>query len=135
MIFIDSWVWLEFFQEDEKAEEAEKVIKRIQEESTVISPTVIAEVRYRVRRKFGQEESDKITAIITSFDNLDIMPVTEEVAIYAADLRNKYYDRNENQISYADTIHIATAAMTGCDNLYTGDGDFDGIEEVDVVVI
>lgn len=63
------------------------------------------------------------------------MPVTEKVAVYAADLRHKYYDRNQNAISYADSIHLATAAMTDCDKLYTGDPDFEEIEEVETEVI
>jgi DNA polymerase elongation subunit (family B) len=59
------------------------------------------------------------------------MPVTKEAGVYAADLRHKYYERSTNQISYADTIHIATAAITNCDIIYTGDPDFKEIEEVE----
>ena len=135
MIFLDSWVWLEFFQEDEKAKEAEKAIEEMQEEGGVISSTVLTEVRYRIRTRFGEQEADRLTALITGFEELEIMPVTEEVAVYAADLRHKYYERSQNQISYADTIHIATAAMTECNKLYTGDPDFEEIEEVETEVV
>jgi len=135
MIFLDSWIWLEFFQDDEKAEQAEKIIGRMQEEGGIISTTVLTEVRYQIRRKYGEQKADKLTALITSFENLDIMPVTEKVAVYAADLRYKYYQRKSNQISYSDTIHIATAVMTNCDKLYTGDPDFKEIEEVDTEII
>lgn len=135
MIFIDSWVWLEFFQEGDKADRAEEIIGKIEEEAAVISSTVLMEVRYRVKRKFGRQKTDKLTGIITSFENLKIMPVTEEVAVYAADLRHRYYDRSENQVSYADAIHVATAAMTGSEKLYTGDPDFRGVEEVDTEVV
>ena len=135
MIFLDSWVWLEFFQEDEKAEQAERIIERMQEEGGIISTTVLTEVRYQIRRKYGEQKADKLTAIITSFENLDIMPVTEEVAVYAADLRHKYYQRKNNQISYADTIHIATAAMTHCNKIYTGDPDFKEIKEIETEIV
>ena len=135
MIFLDSWVWIEFFQEDEKSEQAQKVIEEMQQEGGVITSLVLTEVRYQMRRKFGEQKADEITALITSFDALKIMPVTEEVAVYAADLRHKYYERSSNQISYADTIHIATAKMAKCDKLYTGDSDFDDIEEVEIEII
>ena len=41
----------------------------------------------------------------------------------------KYYDRKNRQFSYADAIHLATALITGCDRLFTGDPDFIGIDE------
>lgn len=135
MIFIDSWIFIEFFQEDQKAEQAEKVIEKIEEEGAVISSTVLMEIRYRILSKFDEQKADKLTSIITSFDNLKIMPVTEEVGVYAANLRNKYYKRSTNQLSYADAIHIATASMTDCNKLYTGDPDFEKIEELEVEIL
>ena len=130
MIFLDSWVWIEFFQKDEKAEQAQELIQKMQQEGGVISTLVLTEVRYQIRRKFEVEKADKLTALITNFEKLRIMPITEEVAVYAADLRHKYYERSQNQISYADTIHLATSAMTDCNKLYTGDSDFEDIEEL-----
>ncbi|MFB6180857.1 MAG: type II toxin-antitoxin system VapC family toxin [Candidatus Nanohalobium sp.] len=76
-----------------------------------------------------------MTALITSFEKLEMIPVAEEIAVYAADLRHKYCDRNRNPISYADTVHVATAAMTGCDTLYTGDPDFEAVEELETEII
>ena len=135
MIFPDSWIWLEFFQEDEKAGKAEQVLEKIEKEGAVISPTVLMEVRYRVANKYSSRKADRVTSHITSFDELKVMPVNEEVALYAADLRQRYYSRNERQLSYADAIHIATAAMTDCEKLYTGDPDFKEIEEVETEII
>ena len=135
MIFLDSWVWLEFFQEDEKAGRAEEVLEKIEDEGAVISPTVLMEVRYRVASKFNRRKADRVTSLITSFDELKVMPVNEEVAVYAADLRQKYYSRKDRQLSYADAVHIASAAMTDCKKLYTGDPDFKDIEEIDTEII
>ncbi|PSG99107.1 MAG: VapC toxin family PIN domain ribonuclease [Nanohaloarchaea archaeon SW_7_43_1] len=135
MIFLDSWIWLEFFQEDEKSAETEKIIESVEDNSAIISATVLMEVRYQIQRKYGRRKADRLTSLIRSFDNLEIMPVTEEVAVYAADLRNKYYERQKNAISYADSIHIAITEMTGCNKLYTGDPDFSDIEEVETEII
>jgi|GEM_PF-6742826 len=46
MIFLDSWVWLEFIFNGEKADAAEAVIERANtvEEGGLIAPTTIAEV-------------------------------------------------------------------------------------------
>ena len=38
-------------------------------------------------------------------------------------------------ISYADTIHLATATLTNCTTLYSGDPDFAGIEEIHTMII
>ncbi|MDY6764558.1 MAG: PIN domain-containing protein [Halobacteria archaeon] len=135
MIFIDSWIWLEFFLEDESWKASEKVIEKLEDEQGVIASTVLLEVRYRINRKFGGEKADRVTTLINSFDNLEILPVTAEAAIYAADLRRKYYKRDERELSYADAIHIAIASMTECDELYTGDPDFENVDEIQTHII
>ena len=135
MIFIDSWVWIEYFSEDKKWKEAESVLRTLEEEKGVISPLVIAEVRYRILRKFGNEKADRVTNAIECFESLQIIPVTAEVAKYGADLRDKYYQRGETELSYADAIHLATAVLVDCDKLYSGDPDFEGIEEIRTEVI
>ena len=135
MIFIDSWVWLEYFQDDDKSEEAEKVLEEIRQDGGLICTTVLMEVRYQVRKKYDEQTADKLTAYISSFENLRIMPITEESALRAADIREKYYHRKENPISYADSIHIAAAELADCKTLYSGDPDFENIEEVKTEII
>lgn len=135
LIFLDSWVWLEFFQEDEQADKAETVIEQIEDEQAVVAPTVLMEVRYQIKRRYGDDKADKVVAAITSFDNLDVVPMTAEVGLYAADLRDKYYQRSNRAMSYADAIHIATAELTGCDTLYTGDPDFEAVDEITTEII
>jgi predicted nucleic acid-binding protein len=62
------------------------------------------------------------------------MPVKDKVAVYAP-----AFDTNTTTetrtISYADTSHIATAAMTDCEKLYTGDSDFEEIKELETEVV
>lgn len=135
MIFIDSWVWIEFFSKEGKGAKAERVLRKLKKGKGVISSTVLLEVRYRVKRKFGREKADQVTYLIQSFNNLDIVPVTEKVAIKAADLRDKYYERGEIELSYADAIHLATAIMIDCKKLYSGDPDFEEIDEIETEVI
>ena len=135
MIFVDSWVWIEYFSEDERWKEAEAVLEKLEREKGIISSLVLAEVRYRILRKFGSEKADRVIHAIESFEKLQVVPVTAEVAKYGADLRDKYYQRGEKELSYADAIHLATAVLTSCGKLYSGDPDFEGIEEIETRVV
>lgn len=134
IIFIDSWVWIEYFSEDERWREAEKVLQKVEKEKGLVSSLVLAAVRYRILRKFDAEKADRVLNTIESFENLQVMPVSAEVAKYGADLRNKYYQRKK-ELSYADAIHLATAVMAQCEKLYSSDSDFLDIDEINTKVI
>lgn len=135
MIFLDSWVWIEFFSEGNRWKKAEHVVALLQNERGIISSTVLMEIRYRFLRKFGKEKADLIIHTIESFENLGIVPVTSGVAKYAADLRDKYYQKGEKELSYGDAIHLATAILTGCEKLYSSDPDFENIDEMNTEII
>jgi predicted nucleic acid-binding protein len=135
MFFVDSWVFLEFFQDDERASAAEAVLERIASESAVVAPTVLLEVRYQIRRKYGGDEADRVTSAIRTLDGLEVVPITADVAVTAADVRDKYYQRRDRELSYADAIHVATALLTDCETLYTGDPDFHGLDELDTEIV
>ncbi|MFA9416351.1 hypothetical protein [Natrinema sp. HArc-T2] len=51
MIFLDSWVWLEFVFGGDKADDAEAIIEHPDsaDEGGLIIPTVITAVSYRIR--------------------------------------------------------------------------------------
>jgi len=114
MIFLDSWVWIEFFSEGSRWKKAEHVVALLQNEKGIVSSTVLMEIGYRFLRKFGKEKADRVIHIIESFENLEIVPVTSGVAKYAADLRDKYYQKGKRELSYRDFIHLATAILAGC---------------------
>lgn len=135
MIFLDSWIFIEFFSEGSRSKKAEHVVTLLQNEKGIVSSTVLMEVRYRFLRKFGKEKADQVIHIIESFENLEIVPVTSGVAKYAADLRDKYYQKGETELSYGDAIHLATAILTGCKRLYSGDPDFENISEMNTEII
>lgn len=135
MIFVDSWVWIEFFAEDDRWQDAQAVLKRIPDEGAVIAPTVLMEVRYRIGQKSDAERADRVVDTIQRFEKLEVVPVTTEAALTAARLREKHYQRGEPELSYADAIHLAIAVMTDCETLYSGDDDFEGIEEIKTVIV
>jgi len=64
------------------------------------------------------------------------MPVIDEIAAHAAELRSQYYESGERELSYADAIHLATAvAHDECETLYSGDPDFADLDEIETVIL
>jgi predicted nucleic acid-binding protein len=81
------------------------------------------------------ERADRVVGAIQRFEGLEIAPVTTEAALTAARLREKYYQRGERELSYADAIHLAIAVMTDCDVLYSGDDDFAELDELETTIV
>ncbi|EMA35791.1 type II toxin-antitoxin system VapC family toxin [Halococcus hamelinensis] len=135
MIFVDSWVWIEFFAADDRWRDAEAVLERIPERGGVVATTVLMEVRYRIGEKFDAERAERVVGTIQRFEELEVVPITADAALTAARLREKYYQRGERELSYADAIHLALAMMTGCETLFSGDPDFEGLDEIETEVI
>ncbi|OYR46386.1 PIN domain-containing protein [Halorubrum sp. Hd13] len=138
MIFLDSWVWLEFVFSGENADSAESLIERANTaaEGGLIAPTIIAEVAYRVRVVEDQDTAKETVRAIREFQYIDSMPLIDEIAEYAAELRFKYYDPGERELSYADAIHIATAVVhDDCEVLYSGDPDFAELDEIETIIL
>ena len=75
-------------------------------------------------------------ARIDDLDAVECLPLVANVAAFAADLRYKYYERGSREFSFADAIHLATATVYDeCTVLYTGDPDFEGVDEIETVVL
>ena len=88
MIFLDSWILIEYFSQDEKYTEVEKIFRG--NEKIVISTTVILEVKYRISKKFGIEKADSVINVIENFPDISIVPISIDTAKLAADMRIKY---------------------------------------------
>lgn len=138
MIFLDSWVWLEYIFSGDKEDEAESIIERANspDEGGLIAPTILAEVSYRVRVVEDEETAEEAIRAIRDYEYIDSIPLIDEIAEYAAELRFKYYDPGEREVSYADAVHLATAIVyDDCDVLYSGDPDFEDLDEIETVVL
>ncbi len=138
MIFLDSWVWLEYIFSGDKEEEAEAVIQQAnsRDEKGIITPTILAEVSYRVRVVADEETAEEAVRAIHAYEHIDSIPVVDEIGEYAAELRFKYYEPGERELSYADAIHLATAVVyDDCDALYSGDSDFANLDEIETVIL
>ena len=102
----------------------------------LVAPTVVAEVSYRLRDVDGDGPAEEAVRAIRDYEHLESLPLVDEVANYAAELRHDYYESGERELSYADAIHLATAVVhDDCGVLYTGDPDFEGVDEIETVVL
>lgn len=138
MRFLDSWVWLEYLFNGDSAADAETVIQETNtpEVGGLVAPTILAEVSYRVRVVDDEETAADAVRAISDYDHIESIPIVDEIAEYAAELRYKYYEPGERELSYADAIHLATATVhDDCDVLYSGDPDFEGLDEIETVVL
>lgn len=138
MRFLDSWVWLEYLFSGDRAAAAGTVIEETDTRDVggVVAPTILAEVSYRVRVVDDEETAADAVRAINDYDHIESVPIVDEIAEYAAELRYKYYEPGERELSYADAIHLATATVhDDCDVLYSGDPDFEGLDEIETVVL
>lgn len=133
MDYLDTWVWVEYGLDGPHADTAEHVIESIGD-GAVTSTIALLETGYILTREIDQRAADYVTSAIEDLQNVHVVPVTAEIALYAAELRTRYYDRQDRQLSYADAIHLSTAILTDCTTLQTGDADFEGVTEIDAVV-
>ena len=134
MIYLDSWVWLEYGLRGDQWERARDLVDDAVENGGIVSTIALTEVDYILSRDVDRETADLVTSAIEDFENVHVVPVSSEVALYASRLRSKYYERRENELSYADAIHVATAMLLECEELHTGDSDFENVEEVTAIV-
>ena len=134
MIYLDSWVWLEYGLRGDQWTDARDIIDDALADSGVISTIGLTEIDYILSREVDRTTADLVTSAIEDFDAIHVVPVSSEIALYASRLRSKYYERRENELSYADAIHVATAGLLDCAELHTGDADFESVREVETVV-
>ena len=131
-ILLDSHVFLDYFLKSEKEKMAGEIITKIinGKLSGFVSTIAIAEVKYKMLKLLGHERAENSIFLIKNSPNLKIIDIDHNIAEMAADIRYKYYKKNERELSYADAIHISTALITGCDLIITGDSDFKNIQEI-----
>lgn len=138
MIFLDSWIWLEYLFSGQHEARAAELIQQANgaDEGGLITPTVIVEVSYRLHVVEDAETADEAVRAIRAFEHIESLPLVDELAAYAAKLRVKYYHRGERDLSYADAIHLAAASVhEDCHTLFSGDPDLRDVDEIDTVVL
>jgi toxin FitB len=118
LILVDSSGWVEFFTDSPLADTYEEIINNLQE---VITPTLVLHEVYKVIKRGRGEEEALAAAALLSQTNL--VPLTESLALMAADLAIEYH------LATAASIIYATAVSNDVE-MVTSDADFQNLPHV-----
>ncbi|MBI2982262.1 MAG: type II toxin-antitoxin system VapC family toxin [Deltaproteobacteria bacterium] len=121
MNLVDSSGWIEYFLDNPLASKFEKFIH--QPESLIIPTTVSFEVYRHLLRNVDEKE---VLFAVTQMEKADVIPLSQELAIYAAELSLKH------NLATADSIIYATALMHEA-TLVTLDNDFRKLPGCEVI--
>lgn len=121
MFLVDSSGWIEFFTDGPLAKEYSKYLKDI---SKVVTPTIVL---YEVYKKIKREraEEDALSAV-SMINKTSVIPLSESIALLAADLSLKY------SLPMADAIVYATAMEENC-KVITSDAHFKGLDDAVII--
>lgn len=118
MVLVDSSGWIEFFTDGPLAAEYSKYLKDI---SKVVVPTIVI---YEVYKKIKKEKTEEEALLAVSLINrTSVIPLSESIALLAADLSLKHL------LPMADAIVYATALEENC-KVVTSDTHFKGLDRV-----
>ena len=117
MVIVDSSGWIEYFTSGPHAAEYQKHLKDARK---IITPTIIL---YEVYKKIKREISEEAALeAVSAMKQTEIVPVSESIALLAADLSIKH------ALPMADAIVYASAVEMDC-TVVTGDAHFKGLEK------
>lgn len=133
MIYLDSWIFLEYLTSGSKYEKCKKLL--LGKQIKIISSIVPMEVKYKATKKRGRKNTNEFLRKIVTDKSTIIINVDRKVAEKAASLRLKHYKKKKRELSYSDCIHLATSILTKCKKFYSGDPDFKGIKEIPIEII
>ncbi len=135
MLCLDSYVLMDILSDKEdRIAKGRKYIAEAKAKGGIISSAAFAEVFFHIARRSSVENASKAILFIKSIENIEIIDVNQDISILAGNLRAKYYNRMQKDLSYLNCIYLATAVMNNCKKFITGDKDFKGIEEIETEV-
>jgi predicted nucleic acid-binding protein len=118
MILMDSSGWVEFFTDGSLAAEYSKYLKEL---TKVVTPTIVI---YEVYKKIKREKTEEDALLAVSLINkTSVIPLSESIALLAADLSLKYL------LPMADAIVYATVFEENC-KVVTSDTHFKDLDRV-----
>lgn len=130
-VYFDTFVFMDMLSGN--PELAEKAGTYLKSNNGVVSSVFLTELAYHVSRR-KRSKASEILSYILLLPNIEIVPVSAEIAKLAGTLRARYRKKIEKKLTYFDCIHLATAISAGCSRFITGDRGFREITEIDVEV-
>lgn len=135
-ILLDSHVFLDYFLRSENEKKAKELVSTVinGKAGGIVSAIALAEIKYKILKMLGHDKAENAMFLIKNAPNMIVVDVSDDIAESAADIRYKYYKKNEREMSYADAIQIATALVSECTLIVSGDPDFEGLDEIKIEV-
>ena len=118
MKVVDSSAWIEYFTDGPLASRFEPYLS---DSAEVVTPTIVLYEVYKLIRRERDEEAGLVA--VAAIERTRLAPLTEAVALTAADLSLEY------RLAMADAIVYATARLEGAE-VVTADEDFRGLPGV-----
>ena len=118
MLIVDSSGWIEYFTDGPLASSYEKHLKDL---SRLATPTIVLYEVYKIIKREGSEEN--ALAAISLMNRTTVIPLTESIALLAADISLQH------GLPMADAIVYATAVEMQ-HSLISSDGHFKNLANV-----
>ena len=107
MILIDSSGWLEYFTEGPLANDYAHHLKHLNE---IITPTIVLYEVYKIIKRSHSEE--EALAAIAQMSKTRILPLTDTIALQAADISLNHHVAMADAIVYATAVNEAAKLIT-----------------------
>lgn len=134
-IYLDTFVFMDILSGEAEAAKAQAYLEKMKAGATgVVSAVLFSELAYHIKRKRGKERAIEILAYISSLPNLEIVPVSKEIAEAAGMLRARYAGKITKKLTYFDCLHLATAIAANCSKFVTGDKGFRDVKEIEMEI-
>ena len=135
-IYLDTFVFMDILSgEKPVAEKAAQYIEEAEKAGAIVSVILFTELAFHMRKRKSREKTEEVLFYIKSIDNLEIVPVTDDIAKQAGLLRARFRRlKLPKKFTYFDCIHLATALTYGCSKFVTGDRGFKDIKEINVEI-
>lgn len=133
--YLDTFVFMDILSGEAEAAKAEAYLEKMKAGTAgVVSAVLFSELAYHIKRRRGKERAIEVLAYVSSLPNLEIVPVSREIAEAAGMLRGRYAGKISKKLTYFDCIHLATAIAAGCTKFVTGDRGFKDVKEIEMEI-
>lgn len=130
-IYLDTFVFMDMLSGQKDVVEKAKIYIG---QPAVVSAVVLTELMFHLLRHGAKEKAEEVIFYIKSLPSLEIIDVTGEIAELAGKLRSRYMNRLDKNLTYFDSIHMATALVCNTTKFVTGDKDLRGILDLKIEV-
>ncbi|MCK4828997.1 PIN domain-containing protein [bacterium] len=128
-IFIDTMFFIYHFEKEARFLQLTTQVLNLVETGKIQSSTsclTIMEILVKPMSKGRKDLVEEYKMLLETFPNLNLIPLDTSVAYEAAYFRSFY------NLKPADSIQIASAAISGCDHFLTNDKELIRVKELNI---